>query len=303
MLIRNHVPFKDIFQRNWRTFTAVVLYACLVSYLYENSEETLKHFLEIPSFIASSLGTSLAFFLGFITNSAYDRWWEARKRWGTIVNDSRNFAREVLTFIQSDKKEDQNTVKSLIFHQIAWCYSLKHQLRRQDPKASLQRILGNQIIQDYLSQNNPANAIMYRQGKVLKQFKENKNIDAFEAMQIDSTMNRLIDHMGANERIKNTIFPTQYSFFVYLFIILFLVMVPHASVVTMGWYSVPLTFVLAFVYLMIESIEISMQDPYDMEPSDTPMSAICRTIEIDLMQMMGEKKVPKPVLPVDGILH
>ena len=114
-------------------------------------------------------------------------------------------------------------------------------------------------------------------------------------------MNRLMDHQGACERIKNTIFPTQYSFFVHEFIILFLILVPHGSVANMGWFSVLLTLALAFVYLMIETIEVSMHDPFDMEPSDTPMSAICRTIEIDLMQMTGAKKVPKPVMPVDGI--
>lgn len=303
MLIRNHIPFKSIFSRNWLTFIAVTGYAAVISFTYYSGNEVIKDLLNIPSFITAILGTSLAFFLGFITNSAYDRWWEARKRWGTIVNDSRNIGREFHTLIKAENEDDKQTIKSLIYHQIAWCYAVKHQLRKQDPSASIQRILGKDTMEFFRKYSNAANAIMHRQITVVKRLQKEGKINDYDAMQIDSTINRLIDHMGANERIKNTIFPTQYSFFIHLFIILFLIMVPHGAVESQGWYTVPITFILAFVYLMIETIEISMQDPFDMEPSDTPMSAICRTIEIDLMQMMGEKKIPKPVLPVDGILH
>jgi putative membrane protein len=176
-------------------------------------------------------------------------------------------------------------------------------LRRQDTSASLQRILGKEDMMALKKYANQANALMHIQGQDLQRLKNDLKLDVFQSLQIDSTMNRLMDHLGACERIKNTIFPTQYSFFVHEFIIIFLALVPLGSVASMGWYAVPLTLALGFVYLMIETIEVSMHDPFDMEPSDTPMSAICRTIEIDLMQMTGAKKVPKPVTPVDGILH
>jgi putative membrane protein len=151
--------------------------------------------------------------------------------------------------------------------------------------------------------SNQANALTFIQSDALNKLKADRKINLFQTLQIERTMNALMDHLGACERIKNTIFPTQYSFFVHGFIIVFLILIPHGTVSNMGYWSVLLTFGIGFVYLMIETIEISMHDPFDMEPSDTPMSAICRTIEIDLMQMAGAKKVPKPVTPVDGILH
>jgi len=303
MLVRNYFPLKEILINSWRTIVLTSLYSAFIVYLHETGEDKLRDALTFPSYIPSVLGTSLAFFLGFITNSAYDRWWEARKKWGSIVNDSRNWGREVLTFIKPENDEEKSLIRSMIMRQIAWCYTVKHQLRRQDTTASQQRILGVKNMEELQKWSNQANAITIQQGNDLLRLRAEKKIDTYQTMQLDSTLNRLVDHMGAVERIKNTIFPTQYTFFVHAFIIMFLVIVPHGSVESLGWLTILLTAALAFIYLMIETIEMSMQDPFDMEPSDTPMSAICRTIEIDLMQMLGDKKIPKPVLPVNGILH
>ncbi len=303
MLVRNYFPFREIVERNWKIFIATSAYAGFISYLHTTKDLDMQQLLELPSYIPAVLGTSLAFFLGFITNSAYDRWWEARKKWGAIVNDSRNFSRQIISFVNAEDSETKSIVSKIIYRQIAWCYALKHQLRRQDTSASLQRILGKGDMESLKKWANQANAITFMQSADLNKLKENGKLDVFQALQVERTMNHLMDHLGGCERIKNTIFPTQYSFFVHGFIIVFLILIPHGTVSNMGFWSVLLTFGIGFVYLMIETIEISMHDPFDMEPSDTPMSAICRTIEIDLMQMIGAKKVPKPVTPVDGILH
>jgi putative membrane protein len=303
MLVRNYFPFREIVERNWKIFIATSGYAAFISYLHTTKDLDMQQLLELPSYIPAVLGTSLAFFLGFITNSAYDRWWEARKKWGAIVNDSRNFGRQIIRFVNASDPETKSIVDKMVYRQIAWCYALKHQLRRQDTSASLQRILGKKDMESLKKWANQANALTFIQSKDLNDLKEDKKLDIFQTLQIERTMDRLMDHLGACERIKNTIFPTQYSFFVHGFIIVFLILIPHGTVSNMGYWSVLLTFGIGFVYLMIETIEISMHDPFDMEPSDTPMSAICRTIEIDLMQMAGAKKVPKPVTPVDGILH
>jgi putative membrane protein len=303
MLVRNYFPFREIVERNWKIFIATSGYAAFISYLHTTKDLDMQQLLELPSYIPAVLGTSLAFFLGFITNSAYDRWWEARKKWGAIVNDSRNFGRQLLTFVDTSDPKTKSIVEKMVYRQIAWCYALKHQLRRQDTSASLQRILGKKDMESLKKWSNQANALTFIQSDALNKLKADRKINLFQTLQIERTMNALMDHLGACERIKNTIFPTQYSFFVHGFIIVFLILIPHGTVSNMGYWSVLLTFGIGFVYLMIETIEISMHDPFDMEPSDTPMSAICRTIEIDLMQMAGAKKVPKPVTPVDGILH
>ena len=303
MLVRNYFPFREIVERNWKIFIATSGYAAFISYLHTTKDLDMQQLLELPSYIPAVLGTSLAFFLGFITNSAYDRWWEARKKWGAIVNDSRNFGRQLLTFVDTSDPKTKSIVEKMVYRQIAWCYALKHQLRRQDTSASLQRILGKKDMESLKKWSNQANALTFIQSDALNKLKADRKINLFQTLQIERTMNALMDHLGACERIKNTIFPTQYSFFVHGFIIVFLILIPHGTVSNMGYWYVLLTFGIGFVYLMIETIEISMHDPFDMEPSDTPMSAICRTIEIDLMQMAGAKKVPKPVTPVDGILH
>lgn len=299
MLVRNKVPWKDIFKRNWPILSIIGLYAFAVYYGYKHSDEEVRRIIDIPTYIPGILGTSMSFFLGFITNSAYDRWWEARKQWGAIVNDSRSWSREIQSLAKEAPQEER---EALILRQIAWCHSLKRSLRKVDPMIRLNEFLSPQELTFLRARANVPFSILEIQGKHIKNLADRKLINDYEMVQLDATLNRLSDHMGACERIKNTIFPVQYSFFVHVFILLFLFLLPNGTVASMGIFSVILTLGLALIYMMIETIEISMQDPFDMEASDTPMSAIVRTIEIDLKQSINHSDIPEPLKPVDGIL-
>jgi putative membrane protein len=115
MLVRNYFPLREIIERNWKIFILTTLFAALVAYLHTNASIDMKQVLELPAYVPAVLGTSLAFFLGFITNSAYDRWWEARKKWGAIVNDSRNFAREIINFTNQSDPETTRIVNKMVY--------------------------------------------------------------------------------------------------------------------------------------------------------------------------------------------
>ena len=179
MLVRNYFPFREIVERNWKIFILTTLYAAFITYIHTNTKIDVQQLLELPSYVPAVLGTSLAFFLGFITNSAYDRWWEARKKWGAIVNDSRNFAREIVNFTDRSNPDIKEITDKMVYRQIAWCYTLKHQLRKQDTSASLQRILGKKDMEDLKVWANQANALMHIQGSDLQHLKTEKRTGCF----------------------------------------------------------------------------------------------------------------------------
>ena len=112
----------------WLGVVAVTCYAGLVFYFYQYYQ---WHFLVFPISIISVVGTALSLLLGFRTNSAYDRWWEARQIWGAIVNDSRTLIRQSISFIDPGSKEKTTGINNIVHLQIAWCYALSNTLRRE----------------------------------------------------------------------------------------------------------------------------------------------------------------------------
>ncbi len=296
MLIQNRVPIKDIFNRTWKLLVSITLFSIFVTILHHYSDTDIREIIDIPASIPALLGAAISLFLGFITNSAYDRWWEARKLWGAIVNDSRSWARQVSTICPPKYQ------KFLIYRQIAWCYVLSNMLRKRDELNELKDLLTNDDIDKIRIHDHRPNAILQLQAKTIKSLKEDGEITDFQYLEMEQTLVRLTNHMGGCERIKNTVFPTQYSFFVHLFILLFLYILPLGVINDLEYLTVPFTVILALVFLMVETFEVSMQDPFDGEPTDTPVTAISRTIDRNLRQMAGDETVPEKLGPISGVL-
>jgi len=269
----------------------------------------LDHYLpldgiHVPINLITVPGTVIALLLGFRTNSAYDRWWEARIIWGAIVNDSRTWVRQLMTFVPSNDEKSSNVhiIKEMGLRQAAWNYALMRNLRKQDPLTDLAELVSTEEITQLKGKQNIPNALLYNQAEQLKKVHENKLIDSYQLVQLDSTLSRLTDAMGKCERIKNTVFPSSYSLLVDLLIYLWIVFLPFGLVDMIGYILIPTTVSLAFSFLVIDRIAIYMQDPFENSPSDTPMTALSRTIEINIRQELKLTDVPKPLSPVDGIL-
>ena len=121
-------------------------------------------------------------------------------------------------------------------------------------------------------------------------------------MQLDSTLTRLTDAMGKCERIKNTVFPSSYSLLVDILIYLWIIFLPFGLVDNIGYFLIPTTISLAFSFLVIDRVAIYMQDPFENQITDTPMTTLSRTIEINIKQELNEDDVPEPFQPKDGVL-
>lgn len=246
--------------------------------------------INIPIAIPTIIGTIISLLLAFKSNQAYDRWWEARIVWGAIVNDSRSLIRQIISFYKDpDFSIEANDFKETFTkRQIAWCYSLSQSLREKDPYKSVKKILNDADYSYVKKHKHVPNALLMLHSKDLKKAYETGKINTYQQVEIDNTLTRLCDHMGKCERIKNTIFPTTYSMYIRFTLCLFIILLPFALTDLLGWLQIPLVTTIAAAFFLIEKMAIHLQDPFENKPTDTPMTAICGTIERNLTQMINE---------------
>ncbi len=304
MIVRKHLDPKIILKVGWKRVLALGFAATLVVF----AKHHLWLDIEIDTLPASILGVAIAFLIGFRVNSAYERWWEARKVWGNITNDSRSFARQAITFLSpvhrngSDQEEIKHLQRTILRRQIAFCYALKNTLRKQDVFKEIEHYVDAEELEWLRSQKNVPNAILFKQGISLQLAHEKGYIEDFRHMQMDIKVSALADSMGACERIKNTVFPRQYSYYSTVFVKVYTFLIPFVLVNSSGWITVPFTVIIGFIFFALDTIAGGIENPFENTINDTPMSAICRNIEINLLQMMNEKEIPEPIQPKNGFL-
>lgn len=243
--------------------------------------------LAIPAF----LGTSISVLLSFKMNQSYDRWWEARKVWGAIVNDSRSFVIQLQSFLTSDQVQ---TIQKMAYRQIAWCYVLGRSLRGLSSLGNLAHLIAEAELKQITGHTHHPLAILQLNARELQRTRIRKNIDVFAHVHIQETMNRLTDSMGAAERINKTIFPSSYRlvlhYIIYLFIVTLAISLKDVSYLLV----VPLLLFISAGFFFIEKIAFHLQDPFRNRPSDVPVTNIAEVIEKDIRQLLGESADIKP---------
>lgn len=251
--------------------------------------------ISIPIGVTAVFGTAVALLLGFRTNQAYERWWEARIIWGAIVNDSRTLVRQCVSFFERSNDSYEALVGEMANRQIIWCYALGESLRKLP--------FSHRVIK-YKESNkteafNIPNALLSQHSETLLVAKEKGMVNDFQQVQIDSTIARLCDSMGKCERIKNTVFPKAHSLLIHLIIYVFATILPFGLSDEYLAVEIGLTIGIPIIFIAIEKTSILMQDPFENQPLDTPMTDLAETIEINIRQMIGETDVPEKKKPTD----
>jgi putative membrane protein len=239
--------------------------------------------ISVPIGITATIGTAVSLLLAFRTAQSYERWWEARIIWGSIVNDSRTFIRQLIQFLPESEGK-KSIIEKFTNRQIIWCYALSETLRKKGYSEKVTQHLNQENITD---QNIP-NALLNRHSDDLA----NSNLQEYKQVQIDTTLSRLCDAMGKCERIKNTVFPRSYSLLVHLLIYVFATLLPFGLDDKYIEVEIFLTAIIPLIFISIERTAIVMQDPFENTPMDTPMTSLSNTIEINLKQMIGDSNLP-----------
>jgi len=301
MIVKLQIPWKRILKDLRIPMFFIILYMTGIS-IYDHYLSLQE--IHIPIALITVPGTVIALLLGFRTNSAYDRWWEARIIWGAIVNDSRTWVRQLMTFIHYENKESPEfqLIREMSLRHVAWNYSLTRHLRKQDPTKNLKGLITDKELEKVKEKLNVPNTLLYTQAEKLKNARNDNLLDAYQFVQLDRTLTKLTDSMGGCERIKNTVFPSSYSLLVDILIYLWILFLPFGLVDMIGYILIPTTISLAFSFLVIDRIAVYMQDPFENMPSDTPMLTLSRTIEINIKQELKLENIPKTLQPENGVL-
>ncbi len=283
----------------WKQLLLILVYMLVITAIDYQFHLEVYNF---PISIVAILGTVIGLLLAFRTNSSYDRWWEARTIWGAIVNDSRTWMRQLLEFTDGLSGNDA-TLRQLGYRQIAWCYALSRNLRGQDPLQDLRDLIPKSEMDTCQASQHVPNTLLLAQAVELRELYRQQHLEVYQFVELEKTLTRLTNSMGGCERIRNTPFPPSYSRMVDGLLYVFVFFLPF------GLFNVPpaallvTSLILALTFLAIDRVAIYLQDPFGNRPSDTPMLALSRTIEINLRQMPGETELPEPMQSVNGVLY
>lgn len=292
MLIGENIRVSRILINTWKV-DLIMIISCTAAYFVR--EYLIAYHFQISAIIPTVLGTAIAFFIGFNNNQAYDRWWEARKVWGSLVNDSRSFARSLINYAS----DDNETVKRMICRHISFLYALKASLRGTTDEIYT-KYLNDEEKDEISKHSNTHNAIVNMQSRDLQKLYKAKVIDGYQFIQLNELIVRHTDSMGMCERIKNTVFPTTYSYLTKVFIWLFVVSFTLVISQDMGYWSIFMGWMIGFVFVSTQINGMGLVNPFENKSSGLPLNNICRTIEINLLQMLAEEEIPEPVKPVNN---
>jgi len=271
------------YQYLWKEIMFTALYSTLVYYLYEHHELT---FLTSFSFLpVSILSTVLSVFLAFRNNSAYDRWWEARKLWGTLVNASRTFAAQLTGVLSEEHRELQD---SMLRRHVAFINLLRMQLRGERDHVQRCHLLTEAERTGLRQEPNAAAALNRRQADDLREMKKNGLISDYQLVMLLGSLGVFYDVQGVCERIKNTPFPRQSDEFIRLLLWVWIGTLP---IYLLSLFSSDITKLLV-IPLSVGSVTLmgfangvgkTLEDPFENRVYDIPMTSLCEKIGQELL--------------------
>jgi ion channel-forming bestrophin family protein len=275
----------DTFRKLLPLIIAICVYSWLIAFLeisYFKLSET-SHVKNIPV-MHSLLGFAISMLLVFRTNTAYDRWWEGRKLWGALVNNSRNLAMKLSVMLPESDKEQRTFFRKII---PAYAYALHKHLKLENTRNALFEEDDHHHIIKHLDKDkhvpNQLALLMYKHIQQL--YKEGK-LNGDQLIILNAELQSFTDICGACERIKNTPIPYSYSVFIKKFIFFYIMTLPFGYVFNLGYYVVP---VVAFIFFVLASLELiaeEIEDPFGNDDNDVPTDKIAINIQKHIAEII-----------------
>ena len=294
----------SVLSQIWGVLLVNIALATLVTM---NNGDLFRLKITLTSIPFSLIGLPLAIFLGFRNNAAYDRYCEGRKLWGDIVLQSRNFSRQCLSLIAHPEslKPDSglNDVRiRMIYRTIAFAHALRHLLRNTDARNELEPLIVPSEWQNMNHASNLPDYLMHRMGNDLQICLTENRLDGCLASTIDSTLCSLTAAAAACERIKGTPIPFSYTLMLHRTAYLYCFLLPFGLVDTIGFMTPFVVGIVAYTIFGLDALGDEIEEPFGNLPNDLALDAICRSIEINLRESIGEDHQLAALAPVDFCL-
>lgn len=264
---------------------AVAVLVALVHYKWHEFESTEK--------VHAIIGTPLSLLLVFRTNASYDRFWEARKLWGSIVNESRNLARSASVLLAADPA----LVGRIVRLGVAFPYACMNALRgKRGIGGTITSELGPEGVDLNEAQHVPL-AVTVAISKCIAEGNRRGLVTDVQQNIVEQNVQTLIDCIGACERIKRTPLPFAYVVHLRRALSIYCGTLPMALVPYFGWATVPVTFLVAYILLGIEEIGVEIEEPFGTDDNDLPLDRFCTTIEQNLRALLPADGAPTVATP------
>ncbi len=247
-------------------------------------------YITMDTTVFSLLGVILSILLVFRTNSAYDRWWEARKQWGALVNNCRNLA----IYVDSMWPEDNQDVRRFAAKHISnFCIALVDHLR-DGTKLDKLIYLHERELAAYAEKQHVPNFIAQRIYQRIADGHRRGEINEGDYINIKAQHQSLLDILGACERIKKTPIPFSYTVYLRLFISVYGILLPFALMHAFGMAVIPVSMLIFFALLGVELLGEEIEDPFGLDCNDLPTGDIAHTIKLNVFEILEDRITDAP---------
>lgn len=358
MYTRRIFPIKGVIRWTRRHILLFLVIALIPVFLFEVMRWKWLH---VPWLPLAVLGTAVAFIVSFKNNASYDRLWEARKIWGGIVNASRSWTIMVKDFITNQHAKNPKSEaelhqihRELVHRHVAWLTALRYQLRKDKPwethlktaksnrefrasqytvhedtypiKEAISPYISKAEYEEVFAKGNQASQLLGIQSRRLRELLFEGHIEDFRHMEMENMLVEFYALQGKSERIKNFPYPRQFATLNYIFVWVFILLVPFGvmeSFEAIGdqivedllanpayfeftqklqmfigrhfvWFSIPFSALIMWVFHTMEAIGENTENPFEGGPNDVPITDMSRGIEIDIRQLIDDKDIPGP---------
>jgi putative membrane protein len=295
-------------------------------------------FLALPWQPIAIMGTAVAFIVGFKNNASYNRIWEARQIYGSIINNSRGFGYTLRDALGGKNSE---TVKRMFNRHFAWLTALRFQLREPRPWENMQRRKNQEYLREHyqipehqstledelkhylsdtersytLSKKNRTTQLTAMQSEELASLRKEGAINDFQWTQLQRSIMLLTDNQGGAERIKNFPYPRNFASIATYLLLIFVIFAPFGLLKEFDylgngtflegytiWFNIPFSAIVSWALHTLDTVGESSVNPFEGSANDVPITQISRTIEIDMRDMLDESPLPEPIVPRNNIV-
>lgn len=256
-------------------------------------------------------GFALSVFLGFRTTTAYNRFWEGRTLWGGLVNASRNFTRQVQTWVAAppdaapDAARDLAVLalrRELVRHVIGFAHALRQRLRDQHAPDEYAPLLDPALLARLADEPNRPQGILAHVAARLRDAYDQGLLHPQHVPVLEASLAIMTDVQGGCERIGGTPLPYVYRVLVHQIVGVYCVFLPFGLIHTLQWFAPAVTVLVAYAFFGLDAIGEELDNPFEIDANDLPLAAITRGIELDLRARLGETDLPAPARPHRGLL-
>jgi ion channel-forming bestrophin family protein len=256
------------------------------------------HVAPIAALPFSLIGVALSIFSAFRNTASYDRWWEARKILGTMVIDARGLSRQAIAYLAADPA----TARRLALYATAFSDLVRCHLRDEKPDEEALRHLDAGDRELVLNAQHAPNRLLACMSGAIAAALSQGQIPAQMAQTLEERVSALSADLTAAERIKLTPLPFAYSLLLHRTAYLFCFLLPFGLADSMGLWTPLIAAIVSYTFFGLDVLGDELVAPFGTTQNSLPVMALCRTIEINILEDLGETELPSVPKPKDFVL-